>query len=62
MLSTKFRFTWQSGFRVEDFSSETAKSNELKFGRMHLWKVLYKDWSFSSDLLTNMAAIGHSCF
>ena len=26
------------------------------------WKVLYKDCSFSSDSLTNMAAIGNSCF
>jgi hypothetical protein len=40
------------------FSSETAKSNELKFGRMHLWEVLYKEWSFSSDSLTNHGSFG----
>jgi hypothetical protein len=36
--------------------------NESKFGRKHPWKVFYKDWSFSSKLLTNMAATGNSCF
>jgi hypothetical protein len=44
------------------FSSETAGPNDMKLGKKHLWKILYRDYSFRFDPFTNMAATGNSCF
>jgi hypothetical protein len=53
---------WLISKKSKIFSSVTSWPNESKFGRKHPWKLLYKDCSFSSNPLTNMATTGNSCF
>jgi hypothetical protein len=39
-----------------------ASYNDMKHGKKHIWKVLYRYCSFRFDPLTNIAATGNSCF
>jgi len=41
---------------------KTTYQNELKLGKNHLWKDLYKKCSSCPEPLTNMAATGNFSF
>jgi hypothetical protein len=57
-----FKMQFSLNWITDKYASKTPQPNELKLGRNHLWKVLYKDYSFRPDPLTNMAATGDACF
>jgi hypothetical protein len=43
-------------------TTEAAWPNDMKLGKKHLWKILYRYYSFRFDPFTNMAATDNSCF
>ena len=44
------------------FPLRAAWPNNIKLGKKHLWKFLYREYPIRFDPLTNMAATGNSCF
>jgi hypothetical protein len=43
-------------------NEEAARPNDMTLGKKHLWKILYRDYSFRFDPFTNLAATDNSCF
>ena len=56
------QFLFLIGRFLKIFSSEIAWSNDPKLGRMHVWEVIYKDYSCRPDPLTDMTTTGDSFF
>jgi lipid II:glycine glycyltransferase (peptidoglycan interpeptide bridge formation enzyme) len=61
-LASGFREDLKKSAKQKQESPVTALPNEPKLCRKHIWKVLYKEYSFLPDSLTNKAATGNSCF